>query len=152
MTRSPDHSMIYPDENIATFAATRRSKIQTGVRMGARNLTLKQIASSALAATATLVLALSAAAQGNGMNSNGFSTAIHGVPPSVTSFGFGGQPGFHGVPASVTSLGFGSSPSRINHGPFFFPHHHRNSGFVSPFLGNIVPVPDAYPLYVIQRA
>jgi hypothetical protein len=29
---------------------------------------------------------------------------IHGVAPSVTSFGFGGSPGFHGVPPSVTSL------------------------------------------------
>ena len=31
-------------------------------------------------------------------------------PPSVTSFGFGGQPGFHGVPPSVTSFGFGGHP------------------------------------------
>ena len=39
------------------------------------------------------LFAISAGAQANG------------VPPSVTSFGFGGQPGFHGTPPSVTSLG-----------------------------------------------
>ena len=37
--------------------------------------------------------------------------APRGVPASVTSFGFGGHPGFHGVPASVTSLGFGGRAS-----------------------------------------
>jgi 3-oxoacyl-(acyl-carrier-protein) synthase len=43
--------------------------------------------------TAFLILALnlSIAAQTNGARSVGFSTTIHGVPPSVTSFGFGGQ-------------------------------------------------------------
>ena len=111
---------------------------------------VNEIAFSALAVIATLTVSLPAAAQGNGMNSNGFNSAIHGVPPSVTSFGFGGHPGFHGVPASVTSLGFGSSPFRINQGPFFFHHHHRNPGFVNPFFGDIVAVPYAYPVYVME--
>ncbi len=70
----------------------------------------------------------------------------------MTSFGFGGQPGFHGVPASVTSLNFGNSPLRINRGfhqgPFFSPHRHHNASFVSPFFGNVVAVPYAYPVYV----
>ncbi len=61
---------------------------------------------SLAAVGASLVCTLSvvgARAQTNGFGSNGFGTAIHGVPPSVTSFGFGGNPGFHGVPPSVTS-------------------------------------------------
>ena len=111
---------------------------------------LQEMAFSALAVIATFTPALPAAAQGNGMNSSGFNTAIHGVPPSVTSFGFGGHPGFHGVPASVTSLGFGNSPFQINQGPFFFPHHHRDLGLVSPFFGDIVAVPYAYPVYVVE--
>ena len=48
-----------------------------------------------------------ASAQTVGMHGNGISP--RGVPASVTSFGFGGHPGFHGVPASVTSLGFGAN-------------------------------------------
>lgn len=39
----------------------------------------------------------------------GFALSAHGqvngVPPSVTSYGFGGHPGFNGTPPSVTSLG-----------------------------------------------
>src|SRR5712692_9509319 len=100
-----------------------------------RTRNFQRIAFSALVAIAAFTVSVSAVAQGNGMNSNGFSTTIHGVPPSVTSFGFGGSPGFHGVPASVTSLNFGNSPFRVNQGPFFFPHHRFNPGFVSPFFG-----------------
>ena len=48
-----------------------------------------------------------ASAQTAGMHGNGISP--RGIPASVTSFGFGGHPGFHGVPASVTSQGFGAS-------------------------------------------
>lgn len=108
----------------------------------------------AIVATTTLCLsagAQSAGAHWNGAHSNGFGT-IHGNPPSVTSFGFGGHPGFHGNPPSVTSLNFGNSPSRFNHGiyrpPFYGPHRHRSSGFYSPFYGNVVAVPYAYPVYV----
>jgi hypothetical protein len=52
------------------------------------------------------LLTVSAAAQIGGFHGNGISS--RGVPASVTSFGFGGHPGFHGVPASVTSQGFGA--------------------------------------------
>src|SRR5260370_39514970 len=106
-----------------------------------RILSFRKIAVSALAVIAVFAVSLSAAAQGNGMHSNGFHTTIHGVPPSVTSFGFGGQPGFHGAPASVTSLNFGNSPFRIHQGPFFFPHHRHNFGFTSLFFGNVDAVP-----------
>ena len=101
-----------------------------------------------------LVAGLCAAAQINGTSSHGSGTTLHGVPPSVTSFGFGGQPGFHGMPASVTSPNFGN-PSlhvnlRVNHGPDFFQHRRRSgfrSGLRSPFLGSVVAVPYAYPVY-----
>jgi hypothetical protein len=117
--------------------------------MRAGNFT--RFASSALAAcVVSTLLATSAAAQGVGFSSNGFGTAIHGVPPSVTSFGFGGSPGFHGVPASVTSLGFGSSPFRINQGPFLFGHHHHGPFLFNPFFGGVVTVPYAYPVYVME--
>src|SRR5579862_4887496 len=56
--------------------------------------------------TLGVFLIASAAAQTNGFHGNGISS--RGVPASVTSFGFGGHPGFHGVPASVTSQGFGA--------------------------------------------
>lgn len=101
---------------------------------------------SALASATFALVTLPAIAQNMGTHSSGFGTAIHGVPPSVTSFNFGGHPGFHGVPTSVTSLGFGSGPFRIHQGPFGF-HHRRNFG-VSPFFGNVVAVPYAYPVYV----
>src|SRR6266566_5941566 len=95
--------------------------------------------------------AVPAKGQANGFGSNGFGTAIHGVPPSVTSFNFGGQRGFHGVPASVTSLGFGSSGFQLNrpfrtNRPFGF-RRHNNSRFASPFFGDIVAVSYAYPMY-----
>src|SRR6266567_180706 len=59
---------------------------------------------------------------------------------------------FHGVPTSVTSLGFGGSGFRLNqpfrtNQPFGF-RHRRNSGVVSPFFGDIVAVPYAYPVYM----
>lgn len=46
-----------------------------------------------------------ASAQGHAHG--GAGAASHGVPASVTSFGFGGHVGYHGVPASVTSQNFG---------------------------------------------
>jgi hypothetical protein len=130
------------------FAAAVVLKYVQGVPMRTRSIQK----------TAFLILALnlSIAAQTNGVRSVGFSTTIHGVPPSVTSFGFGGQPGFHGVPASVTSLGFGSprgfgnSPGRIHQQPFFASQHRHNRGFVSPFYGNIVAVPYTYPDYAME--
>jgi hypothetical protein len=88
-----------------------------------------------LAVSLLAVFTLSAAAQTNG------------VPPSVTSFGFGGQPGFHGVPPSVTSLGpRGATPPHPVHPHPFQPqgggqsgHHHHHDGNAG---GN------AYPYYV----
>jgi len=55
---------------------------------------------------------------------------IHGVPPSVTSFGFGGSNNpTPGVPASVTSLGpngYGNGPVDCCYGPYF---SGRRAGF-----------------------
>ncbi|MBZ5658082.1 MAG: hypothetical protein LAO56_22705 [Acidobacteriia bacterium] len=57
---------------------------------------------------------------------------IHGTPPSVTSFGFGGN--FNpapGVPASVTSLGpngFGNGPLDCCFGQFLFDNHQGFGG------------------------
>jgi hypothetical protein len=97
---------------------------------------------------------------------NGFHTgrvAPRGVPASVTSFGFGGHPGFHGVPASVTSQGFGAhigfrgtpgasgsvgfgAPFHGRHGVGHNPfgrepeHRHRRAvGFYSPVYGYYAP-------------
>ena len=102
-----------------------------------------------IAAMLVMILtALRASAQTNTWNGN----KINGVPASVTSFGFGGRPGFHGVPASVTSLNFGQVP---NAHPFHNPHgfgdgrHHHNQGLVNPFYGATYYVPYAYPVYVM---
>jgi hypothetical protein len=109
---------------------------------------------ASMAAAVLALMASPAAAQAAHHNSMGFGSAIHGVPTSVTSFNFGGQRGFHGVPTSVTSLGFGSNGFRLNqpfhvNRPFGF-RHRRNFGFSSPFLGDIVAVPYAYPMYVTE--
>jgi len=95
---------------------------------------------------AGITLTLTASAQTNTWNGN----KINGVPASVTSFGFGGSPGFHGVPASVTSLNFGRVP---NPGTFRHPHgfvggRHHNHG-VNPFYGSTYYAPYAYPLYAM---
>src|SRR5215469_18000781 len=93
-------------------------------------------------------LATSASAQMNGFSTNNFGGAtIHGTPPSVTSFGFGGRPGFHGVPPSVTSLNFGSVPfnhPRLGLGPGRVGvHHHFRNGFFPYFSGGYY-IPYAY--------
>jgi len=106
--------------------------------------------------TALLLTAAFAIAQTNAFQ--GGTVAPRGVPASVTSFGFGGHPGFHGVPASVTSQNFGARvPFRgthgfnfgVNHGihqrPFHSEHHHHGY-FYSPFYGAYY-VPYAYPYY-----
>lgn len=94
--------------------------------------------------------AASASAQNNGFNSNG--SFFHGVPASVTSFGFGGDHRFHGVPASVTSPGFGNVgfnrfPMRSGFG---FHHRRHRGGFINPFFGGAYYVPYAYPAYVMD--
>ena len=90
-----------------------------------------------------------AVAQSSFPNGNQFK--INGVPPSVTSFGFGGHPGFFGVPPSVTSINFGVVPNtgfRRPHGEFGRGFHHHNQGFVSPLYGGAYYVPYAYPAYI----
>ena len=85
-----------------------------------------------------VILALSAHAQ------------VNGVPPSVTSFGFGGHHDFGGVPPSVTSLGpngFGPmrGPRRIEQPPFRpAPDHRRNRMDVYPYFIPYYPVVDPY--------
>src|SRR5215813_2313053 len=107
-----------------------------------------------LAAVAIVLSGFHTQAQITVGNKNNFGSPFHGVPPSVTSFNFGGQPGFHGVPASVTSLGFGNpgfqlnQPFRSNRGFGFC--HRCSFGFSSPFVGDIVAVPYAYPFYVME--
>lgn len=113
--------------------------------MGVRNLAL-------LAAALSGLTCIQASAQFTAGKPTG--SPFHGVPPSVTSFNFGGQPGFHGVPASVTSLGFGNPGFRLNQ-PFRsnrgFGGHRRSFGFSrSPFFSDIVAVPYAYPMYVME--
>ncbi len=116
-----------------------------------RTQNLHRIASSALTAIATLAVSLPANAQGNNMHSHGSSVVTHGVPASVTSFGFGGQRGFHGVPSSVTSPNFGSVPFQFHRPlqprPIFAPHRHRDRRFGQPFYGSVIAVPYAYPVY-----
>jgi len=73
------------------------------------------------------------------------SAQANGVPPSVTSFGFGGQPGFHGTPPSVTSLGpHGSTPQHPVHPHPFQPQagtgrHHHHDGNSQNYYPYYVP-------------
>jgi hypothetical protein len=79
------------------------------------------------------------------------SAQANGVPPSVTSFGFGGHPGFNGVPPSVTSLGpRGAVPPHPVHPRPFQPqsggqrsHHHHHDGNT----GSVYYVPYYIPYY-----
>lgn len=93
-----------------------------------------------LALIAVLFSTAAASAQFNGFSTTHFGGAtIHGVPPSVTSFGFGGTPGFHGVAPSVTSLNFGNVPFHASRfggfasGPRRFRHHRHDRGFINPY-------------------
>lgn len=89
-------------------------------------------------------------------NFRGSGSVFHGVPPSVTSFGFGGHPGFHGVPASVTSPGFGSNGFHLHNGfgvPVVVGHSgfRRRRGFAFPgFFGGGYYLPYAYPYDVMD--
>ena len=82
---------------------------------------------------------------------------VNGVPPSVTSIGFGGR-FLNGVPPSVTSIGFGNSSPMFGNccTNFFWPanpnpplksghHHHRDHGSVA--IGVLAPayIPYADP-------
>lgn len=103
----------------------------------------------ALIASAAFFLTTSVSAQMNGFSTANFGGAtIHGNPPSVTSFGFGGTPGFHGVPPSVTSLNFGNAPFHPSRFGGFVSgpprlHHRNHHRFISPLYGGYY-VPYAY--------
>ena len=62
-----------------------------------RNALRNRLAAPVVFLTLGMFLVSFASAQTAGMHGNGISP--RGVPASVTSFGFGGHPGFHGVPA-----------------------------------------------------
>src|SRR5215469_14891788 len=101
-----------------------------------------------LIASFSFLVTCAASAQMNGFSTNNFGGAtIHGTPPSVTSFGFGGRPGFHGVPPSVTSLNFGNVPfshPRFGLGPKRVGvHNHFRNGFFPYFSGGYY-IPYAY--------
>ncbi len=108
----------------------------------------RQLLSVSLLAVAALVCTSAVAAQSSSHFSS--DTTLHGVPPSVTSFGFGGNRGFHGVPASVTSPNFSAIPMRQHPVFGFREHHRRNNRLVSPFYGSTYYVPYAYPVYVMD--
>ena len=105
-----------------------------------------------LIAVSATALVTSAAAQGNNQRGNTPGMTTHGNPPSVTSFGFGGHPGFHGLPPSVTSPNFNGTPFHFqqpfHQRPIFAPHRHHDRGFGAPFYRNVIAVPYAYPVYV----
>jgi len=74
------------------------------------------------------------------------SAQANGVPASVTSFGFGGHPGFNGVPPSVTSVGpLGPvnfhPPQQLPQDPRAGHHHHHDHGY--PYY-----IPYYVPYYV----
>ena len=82
------------------------------------------------------------------------SAQANGVPPSVTSFGFGGHPGFNGPPPSVTSPGplVAVPPQRVFHQPGFrspdagtHHRHNQNQGFAYPYY-----VPYYIPYYPLM--
>ena len=129
-----------------------------------RNALRTRFAAPILFATLGAFLVSLASAQTAGMHGNGISP--RGVPASVTSFGFGGHPGFHGVPASVTSQAFGA-PNNFHGVPghvtsfgfgtrngfhdrrFERGRHHVRRPFVvySPYYGGYAYAPYAYPYY-----
>ena len=129
-----------------------------------RNVLGNRSAAPILLMALGVFLVSSGSAQTVGMHGNGISS--RGVPASVTSFGFGGHPGFHGVPASVTSQGFGASnnfrgvPGHVTsfgfgvskefrQRPFAHGRHHIHRPFAvySPYYGYAYS-PYAYPYYL----
>lgn len=108
--------------------------------------------------SAALVFAVVAATPmlfAQGVGTRGSDPAIHGVPPSVTSYGFGGHPGFHGVPPSVTSLNFGDGRNfghgrGVHRGPGSSSRTRNRSRVTSPFYGGYYYAPYDYPYYVMD--
>ena len=85
-----------------------------------------------LAVFVTALFAVTACAQANG------------VPPSVTSFGFGGHPGFNGVPPGVTSVGPRGpvtfhAPQELPAGPGPGHHHHHHDVGYPYYIPYYVP-------------
>lgn len=130
-----------------------------------RNVLGNRSAAPILLMALGVFLVSSGSAQTVGMHGNGISS--RGVPASVTSFGFGGHPGFHGVPASVTSQGFGARnnfrgvPGHItsfgfgvrngfHERPFEHGRHHIHRPFAvyNPYYGGYAYAPYAYPYYL----
>jgi hypothetical protein len=128
-----------------------------------RNALRNRFAAPILLALSALLVS-SASAQTAGMHGNGISP--RGVPASVTSFGFGGHPGFHGVPASVTSQGFGvrnnfrgvpghvgssgfRARNEFHQRPFERRRHHIHRPFAvyNPYFGGYAYAPYTYPYY-----
>jgi hypothetical protein len=112
-----------------------------------------------LSLSVVLCFAGSAVAQANGFHGGG--VAPRGVPASVTSFGFGGHPGFHGVPASVTSQKFGAhfgvhgtpgSVTSVGFGQSFHVHvrpfgpNHGRRVIYTPFYGAYYAYPYPYDM------
>lgn len=97
---------------------------------------VKSLHRAAVTGLLAALLGVSAAAQ-----------TVHGVPPSVTSQGFGGHGNApRGLPPSVTSQGFGQSPSHFGGTRYGGNRHHRSSGYG---YGGAYYVPYAYP-YVVD--
>jgi hypothetical protein len=74
---------------------------------------------------------------------------VNGPPPSVTSYGFGGNPGFHGVPPSVTSPSFKTFGPAFAHGQFVQaplppPGRHHHHIYVYPYFIPYYPAVDGY--------
>jgi hypothetical protein len=93
----------------------------------------------------TLVAAVSLA----GIVAVAAGAQVNGTPPSVTSYGFGGNPGFHGVPPSVTSpgtsgLGRGTGQGHFVQTPLPPPLRHHHHVHVYPYFIPYYPAVDAY--------
>ncbi len=71
------------------------------------------------------------------------SASAQGVPASVSSYNFGGVSGPRGIPPSVTSPGFGQQGNRGNRGQFNNGNGHGQSTFV-PYY------PFGYPTYYVS--
>lgn len=87
---------------------------------------------------------------------------VNGAPPSVTSFGFGGHPGFNGPPPSVTSLGpqgvtrthggIHQAPHQPGFRPEPGPHHRQQQVYAYPYYVPYYPMVDAYNGPVADQA
>ncbi|HZR55743.1 MAG TPA: hypothetical protein VFA74_02630 [Terriglobales bacterium] len=112
------------------------------LRSAAKRLNTATLALTMLSFLTSGLLISSAHAQASpSVTSHGFSgnPTPHGVPPSVTSLGFGGRRA-PGLPPSVSSLGFPGHTHTISEPPNLQHRHHRNPGFI-PWGGAVYGVP-----------